>query len=289
MPLVSNVSEVGTLSPRTRHRNTWRKLPIMELLISIVNEEQARLVAESGAGWVDLKDPRRGPLGAADQDQQRAVLRALSGWPEIRRSVALGEISELPAGEPWPQPLAGFHFAKLGTAGVGAAGVGAAGSRGRAASRGGAEFTEWSTRWLAWYHALPPGCCGVLVAYADAATCQGLSLESALDFAASHGLPYLLVDTFDKSAGGLAAILGRTGRWSQVPKWIQRAREQGIRVVWAGQLTRGAAQALADWQADVVGIRSAICRPNPQGQVDRAGELCPVRLAEWLAWSRDVA
>jgi uncharacterized protein (UPF0264 family) len=129
----------------------------------------------------------------------------------------------------------------------------------------------------------------VLVAYADAATCQGLSLESALDFAASHGLPYLLVDTFDKSAGGLAAILGRTGRWSQVPKWIQRAREQGTRVVWAGQLTRGAAQALADWQADVVGIRSAICRPNPQGQVDRAGELCPVRLAEWLAWSRDVA
>lgn len=277
MPLVSNVSEVGTLSPRIRHRNTWRKLPIMELLISIVNEEQARLVAESGAGWVDLKDPRRGPLGAADQDQQRAVLRALSGWPEIRRSVALGEISELAAGEPWPQPLAGFQFAKLGTAGVGAAE-----SPGRAAS------AEWSTRWLAWYHALPPGCCGVLVAYADASTCQGLSLETALDFAAAHGLPYLLVDTFDKSAGGLAAILGRTGRWSQVSNWIERAREQGTRIVWAGQLTRGDAQALADWQADVVGIRSAVCRPNPQGHVDRAGELCPVRLAEWLAWSRDV-
>jgi len=249
----------------------------MELLISIVNKEQARLVAELGAGWVDLKDPSRGSLGAAGLGQQRAVLAALDPWPQIRRSVALGEVCDISANMPWPQPLEGFQFAKLGTSGLGADLP--------PASAGG---TEWTTRWLAWYRGLPPGCCGVLVAYADAATCQGLSLEAALAFAATHRLPYVLVDTYDKSAGGLTAVLGRTGQWSQVPIWIQRARDQGTRIVWAGQLTRADAQALADWRAEVVGVRSAICRPNAVGEIDRAGELCSARLADWLGWARDV-
>ena len=247
----------------------------MEVLVSVVNEEQGIQAAAAGARWIDLKNPALGALGCAEEEQQRAFLQGVETFPDVLRSVALGEFMEYDNAE-LPQPVPGFHFAKLGTAGM----VGLASH----------DFCPDADdpplrlqRWIRWYHALPPGTVGVLVLYADAATCGGLGIESGLRIAEQFQLPYVLVDTFDKTAGGLFPILQRQGLREQVPNWIRQARQQGTQLAWAGQLTLVDLRLLQQWQAEIAGVRSAICRPEIDGRLDRSGAICPQRLREVLA------
>jgi len=242
----------------------------MEVLVSVVNEEQAEQAAKSGATWVDLKNPSLGPLGLADEHRQQAFLQRMAVWPQVCRSVALGELVQAVGEGPWPTLLPGFQFAKLGTSDLPAARTSAG------------EPTDWWRHWNRWRAHLPAGCCGVLVAYADADLCHGLRISAALALAAEQGLPFLLVDTYDKSGGGLFAALDRQGLRNQVPNWIRTARRQGTRIAWAGQLTWEDLRQLRAWDADIVGVRSAICRLDSQGQPDRQGDLCPDRLAQVL-------
>ena len=250
----------------------------MELLVSVVNEEQAEIAATLGVQWVDLKDPTRGPLGMAAPDRQRAVLDRLLAWPNLRRSVALGEIVDHDPAQPLPQPQAGFAFAKLGTSFVD-----------RDATTADPESSLWWPRWLRWYRDLPASCQGVLVAYADAAACAGLSIATALDLAARYELPYVLVDTYDKSAGGLFAILGQRNRLPLLQDWIARAKQQQTRLAIAGQLSHAQVLQLAAWDADIVGVRSAVCECDKRGVPVRAGALCPNRLRNLLEASTNHA
>lgn len=242
----------------------------MELLVSVVNEEQAQTAATLGVTWLDLKDPTRGPLGMASRERQHAVLERLRAWPTLRRSVALGEIVDHDSAQPLPQPCLGFQFAKLGTSNL------------VQANSAVAPASGWWPRWRDWYHRLPQDCQGVLVAYADAAACNGVGVEEALGLAKRYHLPYVLVDTFDKSAGGLFAILRREDRLPQIKEWIDRAKQQGTHLALAGQLSFGEVQQLAAWQAEVVGVRSAICEQDEFGKPLRAGDLCTDRLQQLL-------
>lgn len=244
----------------------------MELLVSVVNEEQAEIAAVMGVQWLDLKDPTRGPLGMASGERQRAVLERLRAWPGRRRSVALGEIVDHDLALALPQPQSGFQFAKLGTARVM-----------HSVAAMSLESSLWWQRWIKWYQLLPSECQGVLVAYADASACQGLGVDAALDLARRFNLPYLLVDTFDKSAGGLFAILQREGGLPQIRRWIDQAKQQGTRLAWAGQLSRDEVLQLANWQADIVGVRSAVCERDERGVPIRSGGLCPNRLRQLLS------
>jgi hypothetical protein len=213
----------------------------------------------------------------ASPDRQQAVLQQLEAWPKLRRSVALGELADHDANSPLPQPCVGFQFAKLGT------------SRLMQPTLRTAHTRDWWPRWQGWYRELPLGCQGVLVAYADALNCGGLTVDSALDLAQQHRLPYVLVDTFDKSAGGLFAILQRQRQLSRICTWIQRAKQQGTRLVLAGQLDLRQITQLRQWRADVVGVRSAICEQASDGRPIRTGALCPQRLQQLLAVVGDSA
>ncbi len=246
----------------------------MEVLVSVVNEEQGIQAAAAGARWLDLKNPALGALGCAAEDQQRAFLRGVQSCPDVRRSVALGEFIEYTNTE-LPQPVPGFHFAKLGTSGL----------TGAEADGSFLDFDappRWLQRWLAWYQALPLGTVGVLVLYADAASCGGIGIEAGLQIAERFQLPYVLVDTFDKTAGGLFTIL-RRGRRQQIPQWIMQARQQETHLAWAGQLTLADLRQLQRWQAEIAGVRSAVCRLEINGSLDRSGAICPQRLNEVLA------
>jgi len=248
----------------------------MELLVSVVNEEQAAPAATLGVVWVDLKDPSRGPLGMASQVRQQAVLERLRAWPNIRRSVALGEVAEHDSTQPLPLPCPGFQFAKLGTAHLIPAEPTVP-----------PDAAAWWPRWSTWYHALPDGCQGVLVAYADSRACLGMDVDTALDLALRHNLPYVLVDTYDKAAGGLFPIVAREYRLPKIRTWIDRAKQQGTHLALAGQLSLSEVQQLSDWQAEIVGVRSAVCERDELGVPIRSGALCPDRLQRLLAACQD--
>ena len=59
------------------------------MLASVADAEEAALVAEGGADIVDLKDPRRGAIGAVDMETARACLSALGGASRV--SATLGD------------------------------------------------------------------------------------------------------------------------------------------------------------------------------------------------------
>ena len=239
----------------------------MELLISVVNEEQAVRAAEAGARWQDLKDPSLGSLGRASVHKQTQFLAALKPWPHLCRSVALGEVAEVPGEQHLPQPLSGFHFAKLGT-----------GQLGKQTGVSQGLDPTWWARWSRWRSRLPIGCEAVLVAYADAPDCAGLTIQDALSLAIRHQLPYLLIDTFRKDAGGLFQILQSQQALDCIPDWIRTAASHGLTMAWAGQLTIEQMAQLQAWQAAVVGVRSAVCERNLAGEPLRGGDLCSQRL-----------
>ena len=60
------------------------------LLVSVRSAAEARIALEAGADLIDVKEPRRGALGAADPAVWKDVCRAVAGRVPV--SVALGEL-----------------------------------------------------------------------------------------------------------------------------------------------------------------------------------------------------
>ena len=70
-----------------------------DLLVSVRTAEEAAVVAAAGVRWVDVKEPRRGPLGRADEATWHAVAGVLPADAQL--TLALGE-----AGDPVPDYIA---------------------------------------------------------------------------------------------------------------------------------------------------------------------------------------
>jgi uncharacterized protein (UPF0264 family) len=103
----------------------------------------------------------------------------------------------------------------------------------------------------------------IAAAYADADALDPPALAPELlpVLVDRAGISGALVDTFVKDGRGLYGWLSE----SEVADLIARTRKAGGSFAVAGQLTRGQLRRVA---ADVVGVRSAVCRGG-----DRAAEL----------------
>src|SRR5438093_1517849 len=86
------------------------------LLVSVRNAVEAETALAGGADIIDVKEPRRGPLGPADPRVWDAIHRALDG--RAVTSAALGELLFDPVEQLAPLAI-GFRFAKIGLAGCG--------------------------------------------------------------------------------------------------------------------------------------------------------------------------
>ncbi len=84
------------------------------------------------------------------------------------------------------------------------------------------------------------------------------------------GTPWLLIDTFNKSRGGLLSHLGRP----QLDQWIALAQANRLRVSLAGSLRIDELPFLAKSGADILAVRSAACTDGV-----RTASLCEKRLA----------
>jgi uncharacterized protein (UPF0264 family) len=217
----------------------------MKLLVSVVSAEEARRALAGGADIIDVKDPREGPLGAPAPGVLSDVVRAVRAAAPV--SVALGDLPALP------------HTAAL-------AACGAALSGARYVKVGLREVRDLDravAMMSAVLEAVGDRVAVIAAAYADARALDppAFAPASLPALVERSGIAGALVDTYVKDGRGLYACLSE----SEVSDLIAHTRRAGATFAVAGQLRL---DELRHVDADIVGVRSAVCRGG-----DRAAEL----------------
>lgn len=202
------------------------------LLVSVRNAAEARVAVDAGADLIDVKEPDRGSLGAADLPTLREVCRAVAGRRPC--SAALGELLDLSFSPDELPP--GFSYAKLGLAGC-------------------AGRTGWQSEWAAALATFPADVQSVAVVYADWEAAAAPNPEAVLDAAAEQGCAALLIDTYQKRGLGLFDLLPA----GHLTPLLARARSHGMLTVLAGSLTPESIPAALSLSPDFVAVRGAAC------------------------------
>jgi uncharacterized protein (UPF0264 family) len=217
----------------------------MRLLVSVVSVEEARRALAGGADIVDVKDPNEGALGAPSPRVLADVVAAVGTAAPV--SVALGDLPALP------------HTAALAARGAAACGA----SFVKVGLRGVRELEGAVAMVSAVADAVGPDTSVIAAAYADARALDPPALAPSWlpVLVARTGIAGALVDTFVKNGSGLYRWLSE----SELVDLVAGTRATGGSFAVAGQLKLGE---LCRVNADVVGVRSAVCRRG-----DRAAEL----------------
>jgi uncharacterized protein (UPF0264 family) len=217
----------------------------MRLLVSVVSAEEARRALAGGADIVDVKDPGEGALGAPSPRVLSEVVRIVGMSAPV--SAALGDLPNLPhtaALAARGAALSGARYVKVGLRGV-------------------RELDAAVALMRAVSDAVGPRTAVIAAAYADADALDppAFAPASLPVLVERAGISGALIDTFVKDGRGLYRWLSDRELYDLIARTRQAGGSFGI----AGQLTRGQLRRVA---ADVVGVRSAVCRGG-----DRAAEL----------------
>ncbi|QDT68000.1 hypothetical protein MalM25_09100 [Planctomycetes bacterium MalM25] len=205
------------------------------LLVSVRDPSEALSALRGGAGVIDVKEPSRGPLGAADRTTVEAIVHAVAGRAPV--TVAWGELSEHAA---LPAAVPGVAAYKVGLAGA---------------------IEAWADRLAAWRDALPPATKLVPAAYWDDAKAGAPTPGSVLESAARID-GWMVLDTWDKTAGTLPLDDARLARL------MAQAHRAGVRVALAGGMAVENLRRAALLKPALVGVRGAACEGGRAGRVD---------------------
>jgi hypothetical protein len=229
--------------------------------VSVVSASEAALAVAGGADIVDVKDPGEGALGAPAPRVLSEVARAVGGAAPL--SVALGDLPDLP------------HTAALAARGAALSGAAYV----KVGLRGVHELERAVVVMSAVADAVGPDVGVIAAAYADAEALDPPALAPGwLPLLVERtGIAGALVDTFVKDGRGLYALLSET----ELTDLIARTRRAGAIFGVAGQLRPGELRRV---DADVVGVRSAVCRGG-----DRTAELDTDLVAAAVAELRTLA
>jgi len=126
-----------------------------------------------------------------------------------------------------------------------------------------ARQSDWQLRWLQAGRRFSPFTALVAVAYADARAASAPAFDEVLRLAATGPAATLLIDTWDKSQGGLLA------HWSlaQLQDVIHQARQFGLRTAVAGSLDIAAIEQIVPLKPDFIAVRTAACDGAREGVV----------------------
>ena len=113
-----------------------------------------------------------------------------------------------------------------------------------------------------------------MVHYADWQACGAPSFEECLELAVAGPCSVVLLDTFDKSRGGLLSYYSPTA----LSVLVGRARQQQLKVVVAGSLRQRELPAICGCMPDMVAVRTAACSNER-----RDGDVCQERVAALVA------
>jgi len=205
-------------------------------LASVTDADEALLVLAAGADIVDAKNPRAGALGALPLDTVRAIVNAVGGQAPVSATVG-----DFPNMEP--------HAVARAVDMMGATGV---------------DFVKIGLfpapplqDCLA---ALAPLCSQhrlVAVLFADRNPDIGLA-----DRLAEYGFAGIMLDTLDKTAGGLL----QHQPVARLARFVDHARQRGLISGLAGSLRATDIPILAPLGADYLGFRGALCRSHARTQ-----------------------
>ena len=220
------------------------------LLVSVRDVAEAAAAIAAGADVLDLKDPRRGPLGPCDEATLRAVaaLRDRRA-PRLALSAALG-----PARGPRAARLAalagklGYDAVKAGLEGV------------ASESQAAAVLTRLAARARATGH----GMLVIAATYADARSVRALPHRALPRVTERAGLDGCLLDTATKDGRSLTLHLERRG----LAAWVEVCRARGLISALAGSLREADLAAIAAAGPDLVGARGALCAGGREGRLD---------------------
>jgi uncharacterized protein (UPF0264 family) len=211
------------------------------LLVSVRDAAEARIALDSGVDLIDVKEPRRGALGAADPAIWREVLALVEGRVPV--SCALGELHEAQAvANDIP---AGMSFLKVGLARVG-------------------SLVDWPKRWADVLESQPPGCHVAAVVYADWRSAGAPAPEAILEQAVLLSCSALLVDTFDKRAGTVF------DHWpaSDLAVFLGAASQARLTTLLGGGLTWSAMETARATPADYLAVRGLACAGDRSSSID---------------------
>jgi len=242
------------------------------LLVSVRDAAEAAAAVAGGAAIIDVKEPRRGPLGAADPQTAAAVARMVGG--RVPWTMACGDLAdaERAAASTGARSLVAAVEAALDRQVPPPAAV----KVGLAA----AANTPWRPRLADLFAPLPAGVERVAVAYADWERAAAPPPAEVIAAAREAGCGAVLIDTFDKGAAGLFGCCGTDA----AAAWVRAARAAGLRVAVAGRIAMGEIRGAWELGPDVVAVRSAVCFNGREGTVRaelvrRAVAIVPARAA----------
>ncbi len=219
-----------------------------QLLISVRSAAEASDALAGGADWIDVKEPHRGSLGAADASEIAAVIAAVAGRTPV--SAALGELLETDLDALAVRIRAlptGLSHVKLGLAGC-------------------IHQTDWQNRWRAVKQQLPQHIDLVAVVYADHERAEAPTPHEIIDAAIELGCRWLLIDTFCKDRGGLFDI------WPDetLQSFARDVRARGLQLALAGGLKQSSIAQALNLRSDVLAFRGAACGGSRESSISRA-------------------
>lgn len=221
------------------------------LLVSVRSAEEAVAALEHGASLIDVKEPARGPLGAAHHETVAAVLAAVNGAVPV--SAALGEWSPNAVTEAhWHLKLP-LQYVKWGLAGYG-------------------NPAGWGEDLLETRRQVPATTEVVCVAYADWEAAKSPPPAELVKFAKRYRYRAFLFDTFAKSGKTLLDHLTA----DELKEMIANLKRSMIAVAVGGSLKLEQVKTLKPLGADWLAVRGAVCAGGT-----RDGLLDPVRMKKW--------
>jgi uncharacterized protein (UPF0264 family) len=214
------------------------------LLVSVRSGEEAFTALEGGADVIDVKEPNRGSLGAADMSSIRDVVRAVNGRAPV--TAAMGELVDL---------VATHNGSGSSTVPIGVS-----------LFKTGLSHCDASIDWpAAWKRVIDanPNSRPVAVVYADWRAAQSPTPSDVLAAAVKFECPALLIDTWNKSTGSLF------DHWpaDDLREFLSQVRARNISVVLAGSLTEEGVRLAARLRPDLIAVRSAVCESGRNGTV----------------------
>lgn len=235
------------------------------VLVSVRDEREAEAALAGDAAVIDVKDPARGSLGAAEPAAIGAVAAAVGR--RVPWTLAAGELAGgVAVLEEWIDAV--FRRVPAGAAGPAGVKVGLASMADR----------PWRDELRRFHTLLPAGCIHVAVAYADFDTVQAPSPPDVIAAAARIGCGMLLIDTADKGGPGLLGLRSP----AEIHGWIAAARRQGLGVALAGRIMIPEIRPTVACGPDLVALRSAVCSNDGNGDV-RLGSVSVALVAKAVA------
>ncbi len=224
------------------------------LLVSVRNAWEASVALAGGAGWIDVQEPQRGPLGPPEPRVVEEVTCVVAGTAPV--SVALGELCDWDRSA-WADFPRGVSYAATGLAGC-------------------ARHADWSRRWHDVLGGLPAGVQPVAVLYADWLAAAAPPPGEVLAAGRANGCRAAIVDTFDKSRGTLMD-------WftvHELASLVAGIRASEMLVILAGSLSVETIPKALSVEPDFIGVRGAACSRGRCGPLDPSRVRRLTRLVE---------